>query len=49
MTVERESVLPLTGNNPFVGEDPGYHSNAYGQKLNAENYYRRITQDFGLA
>ena len=39
MTVERESVLPLTGNNPFEGEDPGYHSN---------EYYRRIAQDFGL-
>jgi hypothetical protein len=49
MTVERESVLPLTGNNPFVGEDPGYHSSPYGQTLIAENYYRRITQDFRLA
>jgi hypothetical protein len=48
MLTERESVLPLTGNNPFTGEDPGYHSSPYGQTLIAENYYRRITQDFGL-
>jgi hypothetical protein len=49
MLTERESVLPLTGNNPFVGEDPGYHSSPYGQQLIAENYHRRISQDFGLA
>jgi hypothetical protein len=45
---ESESVLPLTGNNPFEGEDPGYHSGPRGQQLIADNYYRRITQDFGL-
>jgi hypothetical protein len=49
MLTEKESVLPLTGNNPFVGEDPGYHSNQHGQQLIAENYHRRITQDFGLS
>jgi hypothetical protein len=49
MLEEKESVLPLTGNNPFNGEDPGYHSSPHGQTLIAENYYRRITQDFGLA
>lgn len=43
-----ESVLPLTGNNPFVGKDPGYHSGPLGQQLIANNYHRRITQDFGL-
>lgn len=48
MTREPESVLPLTGNNPFEGQDPGYHSSPHGQTLIAENYYRRITQDFGL-
>jgi hypothetical protein len=46
---ERESVLPICGNNPPDGEDPGYHSNAKGQQLIAENWYRRITQDFGLS
>jgi len=49
MSNEPESVLPLTGNNPFEGEDPGYHSGPVGQQLIADNYYRRITQDFGLA
>jgi hypothetical protein len=48
MTVERESVLPISGNNPFDGQDPGYHSNEHGQQLIAQNYHRRITQDFGL-
>ena len=48
MLNEKESVLPLTGNNTFTGEDPGYHSSPYGQTLIAANYYRRITQDFGL-
>lgn len=48
MLNEPESVLPLTGNNPFVGEDPGYHGNEHSQVLIAENWYRRITQDHGL-
>jgi hypothetical protein len=48
MLNEKESVLPLTGNNTFTGEDPGYHSSPYGQTLIAANYHRRITQDFGL-
>jgi hypothetical protein len=48
MLEEKESVLPLTGNNSFNGEDPGYHSSPHGQTLIAANYYRRITQDFGL-
>lgn len=46
---EFESVLPICGNNPFSGEDPGYHSSPQGQKIIAENYYRRITQDFDLS
>lgn len=45
---ERESVLPICGNNPFEGEDPGYHSGAQGQQIIADNYYRRISNDFGL-
>ncbi len=48
MMSEPESVLPISGNNPFVGEDPGYHSSPYAQTLIAQNYHRRITQDFGL-
>jgi len=48
MLVEQESVLPLTGNNPFDGVDPGYHSSPYGQTLIAENWHRRISQDFAL-
>lgn len=49
MLEEKESVLPLTGNNPFTGEDPGYHGSPYSQELIAENWYRRITQDHGLS
>jgi hypothetical protein len=39
----QESVLSVCGNNPFTGEDPGYHSNPVGQKMVAENWYNRIT------
>ena len=45
---EPESMLPICGNNTFEGEDPGYHSGAQGQEIIANNWYRRITQDFGL-
>jgi hypothetical protein len=48
MLNEPESVLPLTGNNSFEGEDPGYHGSPYSQELIAENWYRRITQDHGI-
>ena len=43
-----ESVLAVCGNNLFKGEDPGYHSNARGQELIADNWYRRITQDHNV-
>lgn len=49
VTNEKESVLPITGNNPFKGEDPGYHSNQRGQEIIAENWYQRIVNDFNLA
>lgn len=48
MLHEPESVLPLTGNNTFVGEDPGYHGSPLSQELVAENWFRRITQDHGI-
>ena len=43
-----ESPQGICGNNPFTGEDPGYHSNPRGQELIAENWYQRITEGFGL-
>jgi hypothetical protein len=43
-----ESVLAICGNNPFTGQDPGYHSNPAGQQVIADNWYRRITQDHGI-
>lgn len=46
---EPESVLPICGDNPFTGEDPGYHSGIKGQQIIANNYYQRIVQDFKLA
>ncbi len=44
-----ESVLAMCGNNPFIGQDPGYHSNPAGQQAIADNWYRRITQDHGIS
>ena len=49
MLNEPESVLPLTGNNTFVGEDPGYHGSPYSQELIANNWHCRITQDHGIS
>jgi hypothetical protein len=46
---EKQSVLPICGNNPFEGEDPGYHSGPRGQEIIADNYYRRIVDDFDLS
>lgn len=43
MQSSQESVLSVCGNNPFTGEDPGYHSNPAGQTMIAENWYNRIT------
>jgi hypothetical protein len=43
MQSSQESVLSVCGNNPFTGEDPGYHSNPVGQTMIAENWYNRIT------
>lgn len=45
---ERESILPISGSHPFDGEDPGYHMNPAGQTLIAENWLRRMQQDFNL-
>jgi len=44
-----ESVLAVCGNNPFTGQDPGYHSSPAGQQAIADNWYRRITQDHGIS
>lgn len=43
-----ESVLSVSGSYPFEGEDPGYHTSQEGQEKIADNYYRRITQDFNI-
>lgn len=43
---ERQSLLPVCGNNPFVGEDPGYHSSPAGQEVIANNLYNHITGNF---
>jgi hypothetical protein len=49
MSDSTESVLAVCGNNPFSGEDPGYHSSAVGQQLIANNWHRRITEDYGIS
>jgi hypothetical protein len=43
-----QSLQSICGNNPFVGEDPGYHSSAQGQKLIAENFDKTISEIFQL-
>jgi hypothetical protein len=48
MTDSMESVLSVCGNNPFTGEDPGYHSSPQGQQIIADNWYQRIVRDHGL-
>jgi hypothetical protein len=35
-----QSPQAICGNNPFKGEDPGYHSSAAGQEIIAENFYQ---------
>jgi len=45
VTNEPESVLPISGRNPFEGEDPGYHMSPQGQEIIAENWYRRMIND----
>jgi hypothetical protein len=42
MTSEPGSLLPITGNNPFAGPDPGYHSAPGAQKIIANNYLEII-------
>jgi hypothetical protein len=42
MTSEPRSLLPITGNNPFAGPDPGYHSAPGAQKIIANNYLEII-------
>jgi hypothetical protein len=35
-----KSPQAICGNNPFLGEDPGYHSSPAGQAIIAENFYQ---------
>jgi hypothetical protein len=44
MSSEPESLLPITGNIPIGGLDPGYHSAPAAQVIIANNYYRRIQE-----
>jgi hypothetical protein len=45
----RESPQTICGNNPFLGEDPGYHGNAHSQVLIADNWYSRMIRDHGIS
>ena len=36
----------ICGNNPFSGEDPGYHSSPQGQEIIAEHFYQHIVKHF---
>lgn len=48
LTNSAESPQSICGNNPFTGEDPGYHSSPRGQEIIAEQWYKRITEQFNL-
>jgi hypothetical protein len=41
-----QSPQAICGNNPFKGEDPGYHSSASGQEIIAENFYQHWLAHF---
>ena len=43
-----QSPQAICGNNPFKGEDPGYHGNEQSQRIIADNWYHRIKNDFNL-
>lgn len=43
-----QSPQAICGNNPFKGEDPGYHGNEQSQRIIADNWYNRIKNDFNL-
>jgi hypothetical protein len=36
----------ICGNNPFSGEDPGYHSSPAGQEIIAEHFYQTWLDHF---
>ena len=40
------SLQSICGNNPFTGQDPGYHSSPMGQEIIAENFYQHWLAHF---
>lgn len=44
-----QSPLTIAGQHGHKGDDPGYHTSPQGQEIIADNWYRRITEDFALA
>ena len=44
-----QSQTSVSGRFPHIGDDPGYHTSAEGQRCIADNWYQRITKDFALA
>jgi hypothetical protein len=43
MLDDRLSPLGIAGQNPYQGEDPGYHSNPRGQEIIADNWYKTMS------
>ena len=43
-----QSPLSIAGHHEHRGDDPGYHTSPEGQEIIADNWYKRITQDFGI-
>jgi hypothetical protein len=44
MSLEPNSILPITGNNPAVGSDPGYHSAPSAQKIIANKFKQTLKE-----
>ena len=42
------TVQALSGNHPFEGEDPGYHSSPAGQQVIADHWANHMQAHFGL-
>jgi hypothetical protein len=42
-------VQALSGNHPFEGEDPGYHSSPAGQEVIAAHWADHLHDHFGLS
>jgi len=45
---DTQSPLAIAGANHWTGSDPGYHTNARGQEIMAQNWLDRMRKDFQI-